>query len=112
MPWEPIELLIKLAKKSTAVLSFANISSDPDNEYFADGMTEELISTMSRIGSLRVIARTSVMGYKGGQKKIADIAKELEVGSILEGSVRKAGDKLRITVQLIDSLSSAHIWAE
>jgi len=99
-------------KRRIAVLPFTNISPDPANEYFADGMTEELISTMSRIGGLKVIARTSVMGYKGGQKKIAEIAKELEVGSVLEGSVRKAGDKLRITVQLIDSMSSDHIWAE
>ncbi len=99
-------------KRRIAVLPFANISPDPENEYFADGMTEELISTMSRIGGLKVIARTSVMGYKGGQKKIAEIAKELEVGSVLEGSVRKAGDKLRITVQLIDSASSDHVWAE
>jgi adenylate cyclase len=112
MPWEQEKVVPNLDKKRIAVLPFANISSDPDNEYFADGMTEELISTMSRIGDLRVIARTSVMGYKGSQKKIAEIARELEVGSILEGSVRKAGDKLRITVQLIDSMSSDHIWAE
>jgi TolB-like protein/Tfp pilus assembly protein PilF len=112
MPWEQEKAVPKLDKSRIAVLPFANISPDPDNEYFADGMTEELISTMSRIGGLSVIARTSVMGYKGGQKKIAEIAKELEVGTVLEGSVRKAGDKLRITVQLIDSLSSHHIWAE
>jgi adenylate cyclase len=89
-----------------------NISPDPADEYFADGMTEELISTMSRIRGLSVIARASVMGYKGGQKKISDVAKELEVGTVLEGSIRKAGNRLRITVQLIDSQTSDHRWAE
>ncbi len=95
-----------------AVLPFANISPDAGDEYFADGMTEELILTMSKISGLRVIARTSVMGYKGGQKKISEVAKELEVGTVLEGSVRKSGDKLRITVQLIDSQTNDHLWAE
>ncbi len=94
------------------MLPLQNISPDPKDEYFADGMTEELISTMSKIGGLKVIARTSVMGYKGGEKKIDEIARELKVGSILEGSVRKAGDKLRITVQLIDSVTSDHVWSE
>jgi len=89
-----------------------NISPDPKDEYFADGMTEELISTMSKIGGLRVIARTSVMGYKRGEKKIGEIARELNVGTVLEGSVRKAGEKLRITVQLIDSSSEEHLWAQ
>ncbi len=94
------------------MLPLQNISPDPKDEYFADGLTEELISTMSKIGGLKVIARTSVMGYKGGEKKIDEIARELKVGTILEGSVRKAGDKLRITVQLIDSESSDHLWSE
>ena len=101
-----------LDKHRVAVLPLQNISPDPKDEYFADGMTEELISTMSKIGGLKVIARTSVMGYKGGEKKIDQIARELNVGTILEGSVRKAGDKLRITVQLIDSESSDHLWSE
>jgi TolB-like protein/class 3 adenylate cyclase/Flp pilus assembly protein TadD len=99
-------------KRRIAILPFANISASPADEYFADGMTEELIATMSRIGGLKVIARTSVMGYKGGQKKISEVAKELEVGTVLEGSVRKAGERLRITVQLIDSQTSDHMWAE
>ena len=101
-----------LDKRRIAVLPLQNISPDPKDEYLADGMTEELISTMSRIGGLKVIARTSVMRYKGGGKGIDEIARELMVGSILEGSVRKAGEKLRITVQLIDSMSSDHIWSE
>jgi TolB-like protein len=78
----------KLDKLRIAVLPFANISPDPKDEYFADEMTEELISTLSKISHLKVIARTSVMGYKSGQKKIREIAKELEVGTVLEGSVR------------------------
>jgi adenylate cyclase len=76
-----------------AILPFANISPDANDEYFADGLTEELISTMSKISGLKVIARTSVMSYKGEKKKIGDVARELEVGTLLEGSVRRAGGK-------------------
>ncbi len=113
LPWErQAESVSDLDRRRIAVLPFSNISPDPSDEYFADGMTEELIATMSRVGGLKVIARTSVMGYKGGQKKINEVAKELEVGSVLEGSVRKAGDRVRITVQLIDSKTSEHLWAE
>lgn len=114
MPWE-VEVgssKLQLDRRRIAVLPFANMSPVPEDAYFADGLTEELISTMSKIGGLKVIARTSVMGYKGGQKKISEIAKELDVGTILEGSVRKAGDRARITVQLIDSGTSEHLWAE
>jgi len=93
-------------------LPLQNISPDAKDEYFADGLTEEMISTMSRIGGLKVIARTSVMGYKGGEMKIDQIARELKVGTIIEGSVRKAADNLRITVQLIDSESGDHLWSE
>jgi len=114
MPWreEKIVASARLERRRIAVLPFANISRDPTNEYFADGMTEELIATMSRLQGLRVIARTSVMGYKDGQKKINEIARELDVGTVLEGSVRNVGDTVRITVQLIDSASSEHLWAE
>lgn len=89
-----------------------NISPDAKDEYFADGLTEEMISTMTKIGGLKVIARTSIMGYKGGEKKIDQIARELKVGTVIEGSVRKAGNNLRITVQLIDSESGDHLWSE
>ncbi|HZW58496.1 MAG TPA: adenylate/guanylate cyclase domain-containing protein [Nitrososphaerales archaeon] len=92
-----------------AVLPFYNMSPDPNDEYFSDGMTEELISTISRISGLSVIARTSVMSYKGYQKKIEEIARELRVGTILEGSVRKSGDKLRITAQLVNAEDSRHL---
>lgn len=113
LPWEGSgHLEASLDRRRIAVLPFSNISPDPADEYFADGMTEELTATMSRIGGLKVIARTSVMGYKGTQKKISDVARELEVGTVLEGSVRKAGDRVRITIQLIDSKTSEHLWAE
>ncbi|HYA54775.1 MAG TPA: adenylate/guanylate cyclase domain-containing protein, partial [Thermoplasmata archaeon] len=95
-----------------AVLPLANISPDPRDEYFADGLTEELISVLSKIPGLRVIARTSVTPYKSSSKSAAQIGTELGVGSILEGSVRKAGDRLRISLQLIDASSQEHVWTE
>jgi len=94
-----------------AVLPFANISPDPKDEYFADGLTEEMITVLSHVPELRVIARTSVMQYKSSSKPIAQVGVELGVSSILEGSVRKAGNHLRITAQLIDVHSQEHIWA-
>jgi adenylate cyclase len=99
-------------KRRIAVMPFTNISPDPKDEYFADGMTEELISTLSRIGELKVISRTSVMHYKGTSKNVGEIARELKVGSILEGSVRKAADDLRITAQLVDAGNDEHVWSQ
>ena len=95
-----------------AILPLENYSPDEGDRYFADGMTEELISVVSRIKSLEVIARTSVMVYKDVKTSITDIAKELSVGAILEGSVRRDRDALRITVQLIETATSTHLWAE
>jgi TolB-like protein/Flp pilus assembly protein TadD len=95
-----------------AVLPFVSLSPEQADEYFADGITEELIARLSRIAGLEVIARTSVMSYKGTTKKIADIGRDLKVGTVLEGSVRKDGDKLRITAQLIRVDNEAHLWAE
>jgi len=95
-----------------AVLPLANMSPDATDEYFADGLTEELISTLSKVRGLNVISRTSVMQYKAHPKRIAEIGRELNVGTILEGSVRKAGNKVRITVQLIDPVADKHLWAE
>lgn len=112
MPWNEEARAKELKKNRIAVLPLTNISRDPADEFLADGMTEELISTMSRISGLRVIARTSVMTYKTGQKKISEIASELEVGSVLEGSVRRIGDRVRVSVQLIDSQTSEHLWSE
>ena len=95
-----------------AILPLANIHPDRDQDYFADGMTEELISVISRIRGLEVIARTSVMAYRDTSKSVTEIGRELRVGTVLEGSVRKAGDQLRITVQLIDTQSQGHLWSE
>ena len=97
--------------KRVAVLPFANLSSDPEEGYFADGMTEELITSLSGVRQLTVIARTSVMKYKDGSKGASEVAKELKVGTLVEGSVRKAGDRLRITVQMIDGQTESHSWA-
>ena len=95
-----------------AVLPFADIKKDADNEYFADGMTEELIYRISRINGLRVIAQTSVAPYKGSTKSVGTIAEELQVGTVLEGSVRTHDGRLRVTVQLIDGSSQEHIWSD
>ena len=114
MPWDTksVTHALELDRHRIAVLPFANLSSDQNDEYFADGVTEELISTISRVRGLRVIARTSAMHYKGQTKRVTDIGNELRVGTLLEGSVRKSGDKVRISAQLIDVSSEEHIWAE
>ena len=95
-----------------AVLPLANISPDAQDGYFADGLTEELIGVLSKIPGLRVIARTSVLPYRSREKSVAQIGSELGVGSVLDGSVRKAGDRLRISLQLIDVASQEPIWSE
>jgi TolB-like protein len=95
-----------------AVLPFVNMSPDPNDEYFADGMTEEIISTVSGISGLDVISRTSVMRYKKTEKALKEIGRELEVGSVLEGSFRKAGNRIRVTTQLIDVAADRHLWAQ
>jgi TolB-like protein len=100
------------SKKSIVVLPFANLSPDPDNAYFADGLTEELIAELSGIGDLRVISRTTAMKLRGTQKDVPEIGRELNVQYVLEGSVRKAGNSLRITAQLIDAVTDAHLWAD
>jgi adenylate cyclase len=113
MPWENREAEdTGLDTRRVAVLPLKNMSPDPNDEYFADGMTEELITALSSVRELTVIARTSVMQYKTSTKRVADIGKELGVGTIVEGSVRKAGPKVRITVQLIDVKNEGHLWAQ
>ena len=94
-----------------AVLALSNISPNPGDEYFADGMTEEIILSLSKISRLHVIARTSTLKYKNQGKTIAEIGRELGVGSILEGSVRKADDKIRIAVNLIDANTQEQVWS-
>jgi len=98
-------------ERRVAVLPFANMSPDPNDEYFADGLTEELIDRLAQVRELEVIARTSVMSYKKKEKKAAEIARELSVGSLVEGSVRKAGNKIRVTAQLINGATEGHLWS-
>src|SRR6266849_2605233 len=114
LPWQQdmTPSSTQLDKRRIAVLPFANISPNPSDEYFSDGMTEELIATLSRIKSLGVIARTSIIRYKGLTKPVVEIGRELNVGTVLEGSVRVAGKKLRITAQLIDAGTEEHLWSE
>jgi len=100
------------ATNRLAVLPLANISPDPKDEYFADGLTEELTGALSKIRELRVIARTSVGQYKSTSKTVSQIGAELGVTAVLEGSVRKSGNRLRITLQLIDVGTQEHVWAE
>ena len=99
-------------KPSIAVLPFANISGDPEQEYFSDGITEDLITDLSKISGLFVIARHSVFTYKGKAVKVQEVGKDLKVKYILEGSVRKSGDRVRITAQLVDAETGGHLWAE
>jgi len=98
--------------RSLAVLPLPNLSSDPSQDYFADGMTEELITQLSRLSSLRVISRTSVMRYKKTEKPLPDIATELNVDAIVEGAVLRSGERVRITAQLIYAPKDTHLWAE
>jgi TolB-like protein/Tfp pilus assembly protein PilF len=97
--------------RSIAILPLLNFSGDPGQEYFVDGMTEELIAELGQVNSLRVISRTSTMTYKGTKKTLPEIAQELHVDGIIEGSVEREGNRVRITIQLIDSTTDQHIWA-
>lgn len=97
---------------SLAVLPLENLSGDKEQDYFADGMTEELIATLGKIGALRVISRTSVMQYKGAHKPLRQIGRELNVDAVVEGSVMRSGDRVRITAQLIHAASDRHLWGE
>jgi non-specific serine/threonine protein kinase len=99
-------------EKSIVVLPFTDLSPQKDQEYFCDGMTEEIITDLSHVHDLLVISRNSAMTFRGTQKKTSDIAKEVNVRYVLEGSVRKAGNNLRITAQLIDAATDAHLWAD
>ncbi len=98
--------------ESLAVLPLANLSGDPEQEYFADGMTEELITDLAKIGALRVISRTSIMHYKGTRKTVPEIGRELNVDAVVEGSVLRSGGRVRITAQLVEAATDRHIWAQ
>jgi TolB-like protein/Tfp pilus assembly protein PilF len=113
LPWEVgTQSGARHDRRRLAVLPFTNISADPNDEYFADGLTEELITTLSKIREFSVISRTSVMHYAKNPKPLAEIARELRAGTILEGSVRKSGDKVRVTIQMIDAGEDRNVWAE
>ena len=99
-------------QRSIVVLPFANLSPDPDNEFFSDGLTEELIADLAKVGALQVISRTSSMQLKGTKKSVREIGQDLDVGYVLEGSVRRAGNSLRITAQLIDVVTDAPLWSD
>lgn len=100
-------------RRSIAVLPFKNMSDSKEDEYFADGLTEDIITQLSKISGIeKVIARTSVMQYKGINKSIRDVGKELDVATVLEGSVRRAGNQIRIVAQLIDVQNEGHLWAD
>ncbi|HLB84689.1 MAG TPA: hypothetical protein VJK00_08150, partial [Steroidobacteraceae bacterium] len=99
-------------ERSIAVLPFANLSEDKANEYFADGLSDELLNLLSRVAGLRVVARTSSFSFKGRTASAAEIARELKVTHLLEGSVRRSGSRVRITAQLIRASDSSHVWSQ
>jgi TolB-like protein len=111
-PPEPEPAEPQYPPNSIAVLPFVNMSDDAANEYFSDGISEELLNLLAKIPELRVIARSSAFYFKGKDVKLADVARELNVAHILEGSVRKAGNQVRITAQLIEASSDTHLWSE
>jgi TolB-like protein len=108
----PAPFIFAEAEKSIVVLPFEDLSPGKDNEYFSDGLTEEIITDLSQVHDLLVISRSSAMTFKGTKKTIPEIARAVNVRYVLEGSVRKAGNNLRITAQLIDATNDAHLWAE
>jgi TolB-like protein/Flp pilus assembly protein TadD len=101
-----------LAQPSVAVLPFANLSADPDQEYFCDGMAEEIINSLAQLKGLRVVARTSSFAFKGKNEDIREMGRQLGVETLLEGSVRRAGNRLRVTTQLINVIDGCHLWSE
>jgi TolB-like protein/Tfp pilus assembly protein PilF len=109
---EPIEPAVETTEKSIAVLPFVNMSSDPEQEYFSDGVSEEILNVLTRIPNLKVAARTSSFQFKGQNLDVADIGRQLQVNHLLEGSVRKAGNTLRITAQLVETETGFHLWSE
>src|SRR5262249_14945036 len=99
-------------KPSIVVLPFVNMSDDPKQDYFSDGMTEDITSELSKISSLFVIARNSAFSYKGKSPKVQDVSREMGVRYLLEGSVRKSDNQVRVTAQLIDATTGGHLWSE
>jgi adenylate cyclase len=112
VPSEKTETMKLPDKPSIAVLPFNNMSGDPEQEYFSDGITEEIITALSKVPQLFVIARNSTFTYKGRSVKVQQVSRELGVQYVLEGSVRKAGDRVRITAQIVDATTGGHLWSE
>src|SRR5215813_2416725 len=116
LPSSPLSGQIKTqnlpTSASIAVLPFANVSADPENEYFCDGLAEELLNALAKIEELKVAARTSAFSFKGRNTNVSEIGNALNVKSILEGSVRKSGNRLRITAQLVNAADGYHLWSE
>ena len=106
------EIIATVAKQSIAVLPFVNMSSDPEQEYFSDGLSEEILNLLAKIPELKVIGRTSSFAFKGKNEDLRGIGKALGVSTVLEGSVRKSGERVRITAQLIDVADGAHLWSD
>src|SRR6266699_1979624 len=106
------ELTSRPATKSVAVLPFENLSPDPDNAYFANGIQDEILTRLAKIADLKVISRTSTQHYKSAPENLREVAKQLEVAHILEGSVQKSGDSVRVNVQLIKAANDSHLWAD
>jgi TolB-like protein/tetratricopeptide (TPR) repeat protein/class 3 adenylate cyclase len=111
-PATPMPASAAIPEKSIAVLPFENLSHDPDNAYFADGIQDEILTRLSKIADLKVISRTSTQHYKSAPDNLREIAKQLEVAHILEGSVQKSGDAVRVNVQLIKAANDSHLWAD
>ena len=102
----------QIPEKSIAVLPFDNLSRDPDNAFFAEGVQDEILTRLSKVADLKVISRTSTQRFKSAPENLPEIAKQLGVANILEGSVQKAQDKVRVNVQLINAPNDAHLWAD
>ena len=113
-PWfqELVAENAPLPEKSIAVLPFENLSKDKDNAYFAEGIQDEILTRLSKIADLKVISRTSTQHYKSAPENLPEIARQLGVAHILEGSVQKSGDAVRVNVQLIKAANDSHLWAD
>jgi TolB-like protein/Flp pilus assembly protein TadD len=111
-PIAPAEFAPDVPEKSIAVLAFVNMSNDPENEFFSDGIAEEIINALTQVKALRVAARTSAFAFKGKSEDIGEVGRKLKVNTVLEGSVRKAGNRLRVTAQLINVADGYHLWSE
>src|SRR4029077_21066556 len=103
---------LTIPEKSIAVLPFGNLSRDPDNAYFADGIQDEILTRLSKVADLKVISRTSTQHYKSAPENLSEIGKQLGVAHVVEGSVQKSGDSVRVNVQLIKAVNASQLWAE